>query len=308
MPTPWDAVYKQVLQRFFQKQQVTANTEVEVGRLPRKIDIALVCSKEETERLALVSPFTFLTQHNLIEFKSPSDPLTSAEYKRIIARAYLYLAEVELDDLSLLTACAVTSGKPIKVLTKIPKLVKFSNISQALYKSDNFPFYVLVVTELAIEERNYPLLLFSKGRKRKEFLKELVRIAASPATRRVAMEYLRLAYELYPNDVMEVFSMSKDFPTLEENIQVIIKDLGAENILGSMQPQDIAQAVDAKIAQAIDAKQWTQIAQAIGAKQWTQIAQAIPAEQKVTLLRALLEQLGAEKVESFPHNDRKQKS
>ena len=27
-------------QRFFQKQQVTANTEVEVGRLPRKIDIA----------------------------------------------------------------------------------------------------------------------------------------------------------------------------------------------------------------------------------------------------------------------------
>ena len=59
MPTPWDAVYKQVLQRFFQKQQVTINTEVEVGRLPRKIDIALVCSKEESDRLVLVSPFTF---------------------------------------------------------------------------------------------------------------------------------------------------------------------------------------------------------------------------------------------------------
>jgi len=28
MPTPWDAVYKQVLQRFFQKQRVTTNTEV----------------------------------------------------------------------------------------------------------------------------------------------------------------------------------------------------------------------------------------------------------------------------------------
>ncbi|MFQ6041796.1 MAG: hypothetical protein ACE5PV_13140 [Candidatus Poribacteria bacterium] len=52
MPTPWDAVYKQVLQRFFQKQQVNVATEVEVGRLPRKIDIALVCSKGETDRLA----------------------------------------------------------------------------------------------------------------------------------------------------------------------------------------------------------------------------------------------------------------
>lgn len=52
MPTPWDALYKQVLMRFFQKEKVTVNTEVEVGRLPRTIDIALVCSQEEAERLA----------------------------------------------------------------------------------------------------------------------------------------------------------------------------------------------------------------------------------------------------------------
>ena len=71
MPTPWDAVYKQVLQRFFQIQQVNVATEVEVGRLPRKIDIALVCSKRETDRLAFSSPFTFFAQHNLLEFKSP---------------------------------------------------------------------------------------------------------------------------------------------------------------------------------------------------------------------------------------------
>ena len=148
MPTPWDAVFKQVLQRFFQKQQVSVNTEVEVGRLPRTIDIAILCSPEESHKLALVSPFTFLAKHNLLEFKSSSDPLTSAEYKRIIARAYLYMAEVELDDLSLLTVCAVTSGKPVKVLTKIPELVKFSKVSDALYKSDNFPLYVLVVAVL----------------------------------------------------------------------------------------------------------------------------------------------------------------
>jgi len=83
--------------------------------------------------LASVSPFTFFARHNLLEFKSPSDPLTPAEYKRIIARAYLYMAEVELDDLSMLTVCAVTSGKPVKVLDKIPELVKFSKISDALY-------------------------------------------------------------------------------------------------------------------------------------------------------------------------------
>ncbi len=277
MPTPWDAVYKHVLQRFFQKQQVTVTTEVEIGRLPRKIDIALVCSKKEIEILALVSPFTFFEQHNLLEFKSPSDRLTPTEYKRIIARTYLYMAEVELDDLSTLTVCAVTSGKPVKVLTKLPKLVKFSKVSQALYKSDNFPFYVLVVAELAIEERNYPLLLFSKGRKRKAFLRELVCKVACDSTRQVATEYLHLAYQLYPENVMEVFSMSKDFPTLEENIRVIVNDLGLEKILGVVQPQEIAQS--------------------------------IPVEQEYALLRALLlKHFSPEDVEAILHNDGKRKT
>jgi hypothetical protein len=268
MPTPWDAVYKQVLQRFFQKQKVSIATEVEVGRLPRTIDIAIVCSQEESQKLALVSPFTFLARYNLLEFKSSSDPLTSAEYKRIIAIAYLYLAEVGIDNLSMLTVCAVTAGKPLKVLTQLSELVRFSNVSQALYKSEHFPFYVLVIPELSIEEQNYPLLLFSKGRKRKMFLKELVR--------RRAIEYLRLAYQLYPEDIMEVFSMSKDYPTLEENIRVIVNDLGLSKILGVVQPREIAQA--------------------------------IPVEQKETLLRVLLEQLGTEKAESILRNDGNRKS
>ena len=71
--------------------------------------------------------------------------------------------------------------------------------------------------------------------------------------------------------------MSKNFPTLEENIQVIIKDLGVEKILGAMQPQDIAQA--------------------------------IPAEQEYILLRALLlKHFSPEEVESILSSDGKQKS
>jgi len=274
MPTPWDAVYKQVLQQFFYKHQISVTTEAEVGRLPRKIDIALVCSKEEAQKLALVSPFTFFEQHNLLEFKSPSDLLTPNEYKRIIARSYLYMSEFEIDDLSILTVCAVTSGKPVKVLSKISKLVRFSPVAEALYKSnDKILFYVLVVAELPIEQRNYPLLLFSKGQKRGVFLKELVRKVAPPGMRQIAMEYLRLAYLLYPEDVMEVFSMSKDFPTLEENIRVIISDLGLERILGIVQPQEIAQV--------------------------------IPAEQEEDLLRALLlKRLSPEVVEDILKNDR----
>ena len=71
--------------------------------------------------------------------------------------------------------------------------------------------------------------------------------------------------------------MSKDFPTLEENIQFIIKDLGLEKILGAAQPQEIAQA--------------------------------IPVEQEDALLRALLlKRFSSEEVESILNNDGKRKS
>lgn len=241
MPTPWDAVYKQLLTQFLNRHNVNVATEVfasltdalglrEVGRLPRKIDVVAVCSPTDRKHLATISPFTFFQQYNLMEFKSPSDPLTPDEYKRILARTYLYLCEVGVDDLSIITVCAVTSGKPTKVLTNVPSLVRFSPVGQGLYKSDDkMPFYLLVVAELSVEERNYPLLLFSKGKQRETFLRELVQ--------KKAVEYIRFAYELYPQDVKEVLTVSKDFPTLEENIQFIIKDLGHDRIIQALLEQ-----------------------------------------------------------------------
>ena len=76
--------------------------------------------------------------------------------------------------------------------------------------------------------------------------------------------------------------MSKDFPTLEENIQFIINDLGLEKILAAAQPQEIARTIDAK--------------------KWTQIAQSIPHNQENALL---LKRLPAEEVESILKNDGK---
>jgi len=123
-------------------------------------------------------------------------------------------------------------------------------------------------------------------------LKELVRRTASPETRQVAIEYLRLAYQLYPEDVMEVFSMSKDFPTVEENIRVIFDDLGAE-----------------RIARAITDEQVEIILPGLLQRTRPQeIAEAITAEEKNALLRALLlERFSSEKVESILNDDGKRK-
>jgi len=94
--------------------------------------------------------------------------------------------------------------------------------------------HVLVTTELPLTEKNYPLLLFSTGKKREQFLRKLAEEGR--------IEYLRFAYELYPQDVRRFLTMSRafrDFPPLEENIRFFIKDFGAEKILSEMTAEEI---------------------------------------------------------------------
>ncbi len=227
MATPWDAVFKEIFTQWLEQQGAKVQTQVEVSRLPRTVDAVTTTDELVRAKLAQVSPFAYFGQHNLLEFKSPRDPLTPAEYKLILARAYLFLEQVGEDDLRQATVTVISATKPRRVLNAVPHLVKFQKEAAGLYRSDDkLPLYVLVVSELSVEKQNHPLLLFTSGHKRQVVLQELAK--------RREHELLLLAYKLYPKDVEEVFPVSKEFPTLEENIRFFIQDFGAKRILQEM--------------------------------------------------------------------------
>jgi len=108
--TPWDAVLKEVLLLLFGQAGAALTTEVEVGRLPRAIDGVAVCDAAARDWLAAHTPLDFLEEHSLLEGQSETDYLTTKEFKLIMARAYLYLAQTNLDDLSRLTVCVISAG------------------------------------------------------------------------------------------------------------------------------------------------------------------------------------------------------
>ncbi|HIE27716.1 TPA: hypothetical protein EYP66_10555 [Candidatus Poribacteria bacterium] len=120
-------------------------------------------------------------------------------------------------------------------MTKLKEEVIFTKIAEGHYVSDDkIPMHVLATTELSLTEKNYPLLLFSTGKKREQFLLKLVQEGR--------IEYISFAYELYPQDVRRFLKMSRafrDFPPLEENIRFFIKDFGAGKILSEMTVEEI---------------------------------------------------------------------
>jgi hypothetical protein len=254
-------VLKEVLVLLCHQAGASIVTEYEVARLPRTIDGVAVLNEAARTWFAGNTPLIFLAPHTILEGKSEKDRLTPDEYKFIVGRAYFYAGQAHVDDLGQVSVCVITAGAPWKVLKQVPELVEFDPLRPGLWKArTKLPFYVLVASQLGVEPRNYPFLLFATGKKRKEFLRALVQEAGSV--------YLTLALELYPREVSEELLMSRKKETewtKEDAMRYLIEQIGPEKIL----------------------------------RMTAEVMQSYPPDDRDRLIQALIEQMGPDGWEAY---------
>ena len=232
---PYDALFKEVMTKIFNRLHIPIKTEQEVSRKPRTIDAVITCTPEDIEKAKCETPFDFLSNNNVIAFKSISDQLTVWEYHKIRARAHFYIAENRLAA-SETIICAVCSSEPRKVLHQSQDTVEFTMITPWHYVSnEKIPFHVIIIRKLKTAFRNYPLLLFAPMRKFKEFIKH--------AVDNNRLKYLEYAYILHPQETKEVLMMG-NIPIPEENVKFIVNDLTPERILRYIDIEDRLRGVD----------------------------------------------------------------
>ena len=234
MPTSWDALFKEIFTHFFRQMNLQTKTQQEVSRQPLTIDTIVFCQDKSDMQKLQTTAFYFFRFHNLLEFKSSADRLTIPDYHRILARARLYLSENPQLSLGDITLCIISSGKPRSVMSRIPQIT-FTRVEKGHYvPNELIPTHLYILSELPLEEKYYPLLLFSSGRKRREFLREIAE--------KNELTYIRFAILLYPDEVEEVYTMRrKDYPTIEENVQALIRMYGAQTFLKHFTPEEIIQ-------------------------------------------------------------------
>lgn len=239
--SPLDPVFKQVLVDEFADYAVSLRTEVEVGRLPRKIDALLtVVTEEERQRICAETPFFYCLQHNQFEFKGRRDPLTKPGYHAIEGRKHFLLSEEKLSVFAL-TVTIICASRPQTVFTYAQKLKQpFTAITEGFYKQDNIPpLYLIVINELPVIPKNYPLRLFASSiRKFREFLEQVVMEKNST--------YIQYAYEVRPKITREVLTMAGISTTLSrDDLKFMAEDIGPE-LAPFLKAEDVVKAVDAK--------------------------------------------------------------
>ena len=259
---PKDPVFKRLFVSYFNQssrlsESFTVTPGLQVGQLQLEIDAAVSANEslslEAIQQQLEATPFRFFRRLNFVEFKSIADPLDPSDFARITARALLGWADrpatVGKDEV---VSCIVSAALPRDFLKQVkPAGRPFKAVGPGVYFHPGylFPVYLIVCNLLPVEEQNYPLLVFSSGKKLKAYLEEITELNLEV--------YLEYVARLHPEETLEflttqrrrkgmtteqeesIFKALVDMYGLERIIQVV----GPERLANLIEPQIIAQTL-----------------------------------------------------------------
>ena len=233
-----DPLFKEVLCFKFGQLGIPIKTQVEVSRLPRTIDAMLILNQEsDQEKVKSETPFYYVRIYNQIEFKEINDPLTILGFRLILGRTNLYMGEngVPADEMTITIIC---SRKPRKVLQSESE-VEFLSLGEGYYQStDKLPINLIVINELEITLKNYPLLMFASSKEKfKEFLLNTVENNCFDA-------YVEFAYRVNPETTKEVIEMA-GYGLSKKKLQFIVNDIG-QRLLPLFPKEDLLEHLTAE--------------------------------------------------------------
>ncbi len=219
-----DPILKEVLTFSFGELGIPIQTQVEISRLPRTMDVLVVAEQSgNLEKIRHGTAFDFFRVHNSIEFKGKSDSLTIFDYHLILGRAHLYIGERKISS-SEMTVTIVSARKPIKVLRQNQNDVKWEAIGVGHYVStDLLPVHLVVCNELPIESKYYPLLLFAASKEK--FRRFILRLIEEEN-----VTYIDYASRTNPELAKEVLRMAGKQSLYEKQLERIAKTFGPDLI------------------------------------------------------------------------------
>jgi hypothetical protein len=200
---PYDETAKEFFQRLFMNWGIEVETEREVFSRSRKIDLVVKCSDADYAQLQN-TPFAHFRQLNSLELKGINDPLTVANYFRIMMRVWALgdqererqkLANQEKttdnktdnndeDDTSeplmlanQLTVTIVCVTRPDSILRQLKNEYRFVKTKEnGIYHCDEvLGKWIIYPSELDLVPKNYPLLSLAQGKKLDEFISHCLR-------------------------------------------------------------------------------------------------------------------------------------
>ncbi len=271
----WDPFFKEFLALPFSGLGASIQTEIEVNRLPQRIDaLALLESAAARARVRANPLLSYLRTHNLFEFKGKNDRLNESAYHRICMRARGYLADKQVPATEL-TLTIVSSRKPRALLSRPPFGEPWAPLAAGHYRlMDGVPVHLLVCNEVALVEPNYWLLLFASSQK--QFRAFLRRVITEENTL-----YFDYALYLQPEVTEEVCEMEGRQDFFQSRLREVATTLGPK-LLSALTSEERADMLSR-----LSPQERTDMLASLPAAERTDMLASLPAAERADMLARL---------------------
>lgn len=225
----WDPYFAQWLETYLPTLGLDVHTKVELGTLPLEADVVVVQRRRGSQKWKQHPLWQHLTHHNLIEFKSVSDPVKRGHFEKLMAYMHLYTLKMNLKYNQTLSTWFVIPAinQPLKDMLKHYDIDLESLFPGVWMGKALNPFYVVEFNHLPPEIPFADLKLFMKGGE--PVKKAIMQRLLSPENQDVLLAFLKMAKILHQKEIEEVILMHiQEDKTMHEFLDAIFIKAGLE--------------------------------------------------------------------------------
>ncbi|MEW6609090.1 MAG: hypothetical protein AB1414_16875 [bacterium] len=250
MKKKWHPYFSNILKYLLEPKGFTVETEVEVGKMPLRIDIVVIRKGKDADVKSLPLVFQSFTDYNVIEYKSPGDRFTGNDFDRLFAYVLLFKIKEGIQWRRQINVYAFISGGIKGIESYIRRNGhELAMIKDGFYFADfGFNFYLIQLDKLEMINENYGLILFTSGDKIKELVKEIGSKGDS-VSKLDLLELFETGLYLHPEEFKEEVKLMPQ--TLADRPDIIgeladivgvdkfIQGIGKERLLRSLGEEEV---------------------------------------------------------------------
>ncbi|MGE3727753.1 MAG: hypothetical protein AB7I41_19495 [Candidatus Sericytochromatia bacterium] len=201
---PWDDAFKQLMRETLSTLGLEVMEDPKLGKLPLKADLVIISPQNQQGEWQTHPLWKFLTDQNLLEFKSIADPLKPGDFEVLLAYTLLYRVKFKIGYGAHLSSwLVVPSLTPTLEQALAHYQIEIQEILPGFWQAKTlFPLYLVAYNHLPSELPYSQLKLFIKSG---EPLQQIFQAVLESEQRQSWLEAMLTVMELiHPLDSQEV--------------------------------------------------------------------------------------------------------
>ncbi|PIQ25188.1 hypothetical protein COW36_23045 [bacterium (Candidatus Blackallbacteria) CG17_big_fil_post_rev_8_21_14_2_50_48_46] len=201
---PWDDAFKQLMRETLGTLGLEVIEDPKLGKLPLKADLVIISPQDQQGEWQTHPLWKYLTDQNLLEFKSIADPLKPGDFEVLLAYTLLYRVKFKIGyEAHLSSWLVVPSLTPTLEQALAHYQIAITEILPGFWQAKTlFPLYLVAYNRLPLELPYSQLKLFIKSG---EPLQQIFQAVLESEQRQSWLEAMLTIMELiHPLDSQEV--------------------------------------------------------------------------------------------------------